>query len=207
VNATRAEAGLPALSLSEVEAMVGRGAAELVRRAVPAEDEAHHRHSLEFFVHYYRKHALEHTKLYPGTAEAIVEMHARGLILAVLTNKPTRISRDILTALKLVDKFRYIYGTRGPLPGPPHPEGTRSFEDKKPNPVGILTMLDQTELAPKQAMMVGDSGVDILTGRNAGTWTCGVSYGFQPASLREFPPDWMVDSLNELASRLGSIGK
>src|ERR1022692_814060 len=105
VNATRADAGLPALNMQEVAAMVGRGAAELVKRAVPTADEAQFRHSLEFFVHYYRKHAMEHTKLYPGTAEAIGEMHAHGYTLAVLTNKPVRISRDILAALKLADKF------------------------------------------------------------------------------------------------------
>ena len=145
---------------------------------------------------------MEHTKLYPGTEEAIADMHARGLTLAVLTNKPVRISRDILKALKLADQLTFIYGSRGPLPGPPHPEGSLSFEDKKPNPIGIVTMLKKTGLTPKQAMMVGDSSVDVITGRNAGAWTCGVSYGFQPETLREYPPDWMVDSLAELASRL-----
>src|SRR6266404_621213 len=103
VNATRADAGLPALEHHAVAAMVGRGAAQLVREAVPASDDAHFRHSLEFFVHYYRKHALEHTKLYPGVAEALDKLHAHGFTMGVLTNKPTRISRDILAGLKLAD--------------------------------------------------------------------------------------------------------
>ncbi len=77
-----------------------------------------------------------------------------------------------------------------------------SFEEKKPNPVGILTMLKHTGLTAQQAMMIGDSSVDVITGRNAGAWTCGVSYGFQPESFAEYPPDWMVDSLAELAVRL-----
>src|ERR1035438_7366030 len=144
VNATRGDAGLPPLTMEDVAAMGGRGATELIRQAVPAADQSHFRHSLEFFVHYYRKHSLEHTKLYPGTAEAIGEMHGHGYTLAVLTNKPVRISRDILAALKLADKFRFIYGARGPLPGPPHPDGIQSFEEKKPNPVGIITMLKHT---------------------------------------------------------------
>ena len=201
VNATRADAGLPPLTMEDVAAMVGRGATELIRQAVPV-DPARFRHSLEFFVHYYRQHSLEHTKLYPGTAEAIFEMHARGYIMGVLTNKPVRISRDILAALKLAGKFSFIYGARGPLPGPPHPDGTQSFEEKKPNPVGILTMLKHTALDPKQALMIGDSAVDVLTGRNAGVWTCGVTYGFQPESLRENPPDILVDSLAELSAQL-----
>lgn len=202
VNATRADAGLPPLTMEEVAAMVGRGATELIRRAVPGGDEAQFRHSLEFFVHYYRKHATEHTKLYPGTAEALAGLHARGFTLGVLTNKPVRISRDILKALKLADQLTFIYGARGPMPGPPHPEGSISFEDKKPNPIGILTMLEKTGLSPQQAMMIGDSSVDVITGRNAGVWTCGVSYGFQPQSFLEYPPDWLVDSLAELAGRL-----
>jgi phosphoglycolate phosphatase len=201
VNATRADAGLAPLTKDDVAAMVGRGATELIRQAVPS-DQARFRHSLEFFVQYYRKHSLEHTKLYPGTAEAIIEMHGHGYTMGVLTNKPVRISRDILAALKLADKFRFIYGARGPLPGPPHPDGTVSFEEKKPNPVGILTMLKHTALHPRQALMVGDSAVDVLTGRNAGVWTCGVSYGFQPDSLRDNPPDILVDSLAELSAHL-----
>src|SRR5580658_9825537 len=201
VNATRADAGLPPLTMEDVAAMVGRGATELIRQAVPG-DPARFRHSLEFFVHYYRQHSLEHTKPYPGTVEAIIEMHERGYIMGILTNKPTRISRDILATLKLVDKFRFVYGARGPLPGPPHPDGTLSFEEKKPNPVGILTMLKHTSLDPKQALMVGDSAVDVLTGRNAGVWTCGVTYGFQPESLRDNPPDILVDSLAELSAHL-----
>ncbi len=205
VNATRAEAGLPPLTMEDVAALVGRGATELIRSAVPTVDQARFRHSLEFFVHYYRKHSLEHTKAYPGTAEAIGEMHAHGYTMGVLTNKPVRISRDILAALQLADKFRFIYGTRGPLPGPPHPEGTQSFEEKKPNPVGILTMLKHTSLDSRQALMVGDSAVDVLTGRNAGVWTCGVSYGFQPESLRENPPDLLVDSLAELSAHLPAL--
>jgi phosphoglycolate phosphatase len=205
VNATRADAGLPPLTMEDVAAMVGRGATELIRQAVPTADQSRFRHALEFFVHYYRKHSLEHTKLYPGTAEAIGEMHAHGYTMAVLTNKPVRISRDILATLKLADKFRFIYGARGPLPGPPHPDGTQSFEEKKPNPVGILTMLKQTSLDPRQALMVGDSSVDVLTGRNAGVWTCGVTYGFQPESLRDHPPDILVDSLAELSAQLPAL--
>ncbi len=204
VNATRADAGLPPITKAEVASMVGRGATELVRMAVPNQstDPARFRHSLEFFVHYYRKHSLENTKLYPGTFDAIRALYARGFILGVLTNKPVRISRDILAALEVVEMFRFIYGARGPLPGPPHLEGTMSFEEKKPNPIGIVTMLKKTELQPKQALMVGDSSVDVITGRNAGVWTCGVTYGFQAESFNAHPPDLLIDRLSALSAHL-----
>ena len=68
--------------------------------------------------------------------------------------------------------------------------------------INILTMLKKCGFEPRQAMIVGDSAVDILTGRNAGVWTCGVTYGFQPESLNETPPDLLVDSLLELVDKL-----
>ena len=127
VNATRAEAGLPPLTQKDVDAMVGNGPAELVRRAIgDAVDEKGLRRLLEFFVLYYRQHAMEHTKLYPGVAEAVAALHDHGYLLAVLTNKPTRISRDILAKLGLAERMKYIYGTRGPLPGPAFPEDRKS---------------------------------------------------------------------------------
>jgi phosphoglycolate phosphatase len=56
--------------------------------------------------------------------------------------------------------------------------------------------------APKQAMLVGDSEVDVQTARNAGTWCCCVSYGLGNAQLANCPPDLLVDSLPELAAHL-----
>ena len=82
--------------------------------------------------------------------------------------------------------------------------GSLSFEDKKPNPIGILTMLKNLGLAPTQALMIGDSSVDVITGRNAGVHTCGVSYGFQPETFAQSPPDFLVDDLGELVDRVGA---
>lgn len=188
VNATLAEVGLPPLETHVVASLVGRGALELIRRALGSGfDEQQVMRSLEFFMLFYRRHALEHTRLYPGVAEALDEFGDR--ILAVLTNKPVRISRDIVAALGLAERFRFIYGGN-------------SFEQKKPDPVGIFSMLEDTGLDARQAMIVGDSRVDVLTGRNAGIWTCGVTYGFQPESFEDDPPDLLVASLGELAARL-----
>src|SRR5207244_10314270 len=133
VNATRAHVGLGPLDLKEVDAMVGRGVPELVRRAMSdAISPSELPHYIELFVRFYRRHALEHTRLYPGVAEAVNDLHARGFVLGVLTNKPVRISRDILVALALAERFRFIFGAQGPLPGPPHPTGTLSLERKTP---------------------------------------------------------------------------
>ena len=55
--------------------------------------------------------------------------------------------------------------------------------------------------AAEETWMVGDSYVDVQTARNAGVAVCGVTYGFQPESFREFPPDLVVDRMEDFASR------
>jgi phosphoglycolate phosphatase len=64
--------------------------------------------------------------------------------------------------------------------------------------LGARTLLEEAGVAPEEAMIIGDSDIDVLTGRNAGLWTCGVSYGFAPHSLESAPPDVLVDSPAEL---------
>ena len=106
--------------------------------------------------------------------------------MAVLSNKPVHPSRAIVEALGLADFFVHVYGGN-------------SFETKKPDPLGVRTLLKETGIAPEHTMIVGDSSVDVLTGRNAGIATCGVTYGFAPHTLCEAPPDVAVDSPHELA--------
>jgi len=103
----------------------------------------------------------------------------------VLTNKPVNPSRDIVCALGLGEFFIRIYGGN-------------SFPTKKPDPQGAQTILQESGVSEHEALMIGDSSVDVLTGRNAGMWTCGVTYGFAPHTLREVPPDVLVDSPREL---------
>jgi len=106
--------------------------------------------------------------------------------MAVLSNKPVHPSRAIVEALGLGKFFVRVYGGN-------------SFPTKKPDPEGAQTILRETGTGPYETLVVGDSGVDILTGRNAGTWTCGVTYGFAPHTLRETPPDVLLDQPAELA--------
>jgi phosphoglycolate phosphatase len=109
--------------------------------------------------------------------------------MAVLTNKPVRFSRSIVEGLGLARHFFQIYGGN-------------SFEQKKPDPIGIETLLRESGLARERTIMVGDSGVDILTARTAGVQACGVSYGFQPEAFVEYPPDFVVDDMAELVEHV-----
>jgi phosphoglycolate phosphatase len=186
VNAARGLMGLPPISEALVSSYVGNGAPVLMRRALgPEASEADVQRGLEFFLTYYRAHMLDNTRLYPGVKDALDRLQQAGAKMAVLTNKPVRFSRSIVEGLGLTKHFFQIYGGN-------------SFEQKKPDPIGIETLLGESGLARERTIMVGDSGVDIQTARNAKVQACGVAYGFQPESFVEYPPDLIVDDLSEL---------
>ncbi|MGH9548723.1 MAG: HAD family hydrolase, partial [Terriglobales bacterium] len=192
VNATLRHMKRPELPEDVIASYVGDGAPALIGRALGKEaaDEKRVRSGLEYFLGYYREHKLDNTHLYEGISEALASMQNshNGLPrkMAVLSNKPVNPSRAIVEALGLGKFFPLVYGGN-------------SFASKKPDPEGAQTILRETGSEPHETLIVGDSGVDVLTGRNAGTWTCGVSYGFAPHTLRDAAPDVVVDQPRELA--------
>jgi phosphoglycolate phosphatase len=188
VNAMLRHYGRPELPGDLVASYVGDGAPMLVRRALgDPKDEKFFKAALNFFLAYYREHKLDHTHVYSGIREALEQIHANGSgrKLAVLSNKPVHPSRAIVEALGLADFFVRVYGGN-------------SFETKKPDPLGVRTLLQETATEPQNAIIVGDSSVDVLTGRNAGIKTCGVRYGFAPHTLCEIAPDVVVETPGEL---------
>ena len=190
VNATREHYGLPLLDGELVSSYVGNGAPVLIRRALgPEYTEAEIQRALEFFLAYYREHMLDHTTLYPTVRESLDRLRAAGVTLSVLTNKPVRFSQEILAGLGVGGHFFRVYGGN-------------SFEQKKPDPAGVHSLLAESGVPREQAILVGDSAVDVLTARNAGVAVCGVTYGFQPETLDEQPPDFKVDRMEQLADRL-----
>jgi len=192
VNAALRHIGRPELPDDVIASYVGDGAPILIQRALGGEavDEAVIRKGLEFFLSYYRAHKLDHTTVYPGIADALaaVQNSSNGAPrkMAVLSNKPVVPSRAIVDALGLGQFFSQVYGGN-------------SFATKKPDPEGALQLLQESGVRPEQAVIVGDSHVDIETGRNAGLWTVGVSYGFAPHTLRDAVPDLSIDLPKELA--------
>lgn len=72
--------------------------------------------------------------------------------------------------------------------------GGDSFPLKKPDPMGIRALMEETGVRPEETLMVGDSKVDVLTARNAGAWSLGCQFGFGPQNLMEVPPDITVDT-------------
>jgi phosphoglycolate phosphatase len=204
VNAALRHIGRPELPDDVIASYVGDGAPILIQRALGGEavDEAIVREGLQFFLAYYRDHKLDHTKVYPGIHETLraIQNGSHGAsarnagersngsprTMAVLSNKPVGPSRKIVEALGMGPFFKQIYGGN-------------SFATKKPDPEGARKLLEENGVGPEEAVIVGDSHVDIETGRNAGIWTVGVAYGFAPHTLQPSRPDFLVSTPQELA--------
>jgi phosphoglycolate phosphatase len=190
VNAMLRHLGRTDLPGDVIASYVGDGAPTLIRRALgDPRDETVIKAGLEHFLTYYRAHKLDHTHVYDGIKDMLAVLHNSNGIrrqMAVLSNKPVIPSRAIVEALGLAGFFTHIYGGN-------------SFSTKKPDPKGAQTILKETRMRPEETLMVGDSSVDVITGRNAGLWTCGVTYGFAPHTLCEAPPDVTIDKPHELA--------
>ena len=146
---------------------------------------------LKFFLGYYESPKIDTYLAYPGVPVALEQLAAYPM--AVLTNKPERISKRILEALGLLRYFRAVYGGN-------------SFETKKPDPLGAHTILREFGAAPAESIIVGDSEVDVQTARNAGAFAATVNYGFGTHDRAAYPADIYLDRLSDLVPLLRSPG-
>jgi len=184
VNYVRQRFDLPSLTEEEIAGFIGAGALMLIRRALAERaSEANVQNGLQIFLSYYRAHMLDQSRLYPGVRETLDGLH--DCKLAVLTNKPVHFSCAMLDGLGIYGHFVSVYGGN-------------SFDHKKPDPVGIYQILSDTKGHRESTWMIGDSAVDVLTGRNAGVATCGVTYGYATASFEQHPPDHLIHAFPEL---------
>ena len=195
VNATRLHMGMEPLANERVYTYVGNGAPVLIRRALGERaTELEVQEALEYFLEFYRMHDLDCTVLYPGVKEALDRLQEAGKRMAVLTNKPVAMSRAIVEGLGTGRYFFRVYGGN-------------SFEFKKPDPIGIATLMRECQVGPDATLMVGDSSVDVKTARNAGVRCCGVTYGFQPETLADPAPDLLVDRMEQMVEWVLETGR
>jgi phosphoglycolate phosphatase len=188
------ERGGTPLPVDVVSAMVGEGAALLVRRVLTAanvglEDlEA----ALVRFLEFYDERLLAHTRLYEGTREALGALTVAAP-LAVLTNKPQRPTERILEGLDILSLFGWVVG------------GDTRY-GRKPNPQGINYLMSVAGATAATTTLVGDSAIDLRTARAAGTRVCLVRYGFGfRTTANELRGDeLLVDSPGELVRVVGA---
>ena len=184
VNYAREQMGLPEISEELVMSYIGEGAPTLIRRAMGADaDPAKIKQAYDIFLDYYHQHLLDNTYLYPGVADTLERLN--GCVLSVLTNKNVSASDKILESLGVLRKFSAVYGGD-------------SFEQKKPDPVGLNRILSEHRVLGARALIVGDSQVDVLTGQNAGVKSCGVTWGMSSHTLSQVSPDYLIQTMEEL---------
>ena len=204
VNAALQAFGLGPLPDPAIAGFVGNGAPLLMRRAlamasscaIDQVDDDLFNKAYAFFLQYYREHKLDFTYAYDGVLDALKALHelhdapsGPSRIMAVLTNKPVRPARGICEGLGLADYFLHIYGGD-------------SFPVKKPDPLGLRTLMQEAGAAPEETVMIGDSQVDVQTARNAAAWCVGCDFGFGTRTLTLTPPDVMVDTAAEWTAAL-----
>jgi phosphoglycolate phosphatase len=206
VNAALNEVGFDPLPDPLIASFVGNGAPILMRRCLALVNgcqlegvsEEQFTRAYQFFLQYYREHKLDFTYAYEGVLDALKALHelhdapsGPSRVMAVLTNKPVRPARGICEGLGLAGYFLHIYGGD-------------SFTVKKPDPLGLRSLMDETGASPDETVMIGDSKVDVETARNAGTWSLGCAFGFGPQNIMDTPPDILVDTAAEWTQALTS---
>jgi len=191
VNVAIESFDLPPLPHPTIYSYVGDGASALIRRALPPEKADVLPKVLDRFLAYYQRHLLDTTRAYPGVVGALRKW-AGIYRMAVLTNKGVAMSREILSGLSLDGYFFEV-------------RGGDSFGTKKPDPEGLLQILQEAGVEAREAVMIGDSLNDVQAGRAAGAVTCGVTYGLGASGFAEHPPDFTVDHFPDLFSRIRPI--
>jgi phosphoglycolate phosphatase len=191
VNATLRELERPELPEEIISSYIGNGAPVLVAKSLgPDVPPAELDRALKYFLTHYETHKMDNTCAYPGVPEALE--HLSAMPMAVLTNKPERISVRILEALGLAKYFRAIYGGN-------------TFSTKKPDPLGTNTILREFSVRPNEALLIGDSEVDVQTARNAGILSAVVNYGFGIHDRAAHPADLYLDRLLDLVPALSAM--
>jgi phosphoglycolate phosphatase len=182
VNAGLASVGLPPRRRAEIARFVGEGTRLLLDRAVAPRHDLLEPALSAWWTHY-RAHCLVHTRPYPGIPGLLTRSGRR---LAVHTNKPGSLARQILAGLGLLERFAIVCG------GDEAP--------RKPDPAGTLGIMRRLGARPAETVFIGDSPTDVRTARAAGVRMVGVAWGFRSEpELRAAGAVTVVDTVAGLA--------
>jgi phosphoglycolate phosphatase len=180
------------LPIETTRGLVGGGARTLVARALAAlvaagmlapekAGDAGIDATFALFLARYRARRTVLTRLYPGVREALGGLSRHGVVLAVLTNKPGVLSREILQDLGVLSMFARVIGGD-------------DFDTRKPDPSGLLALMRQVGAPPRSTVLVGDSAIDVRTARAAGARSLGALWGYDRAGLRDATPDALLEA-------------
>ena len=191
LNRLLVENDLEALDEDRIRNMIGEGVAVLIRRGLEAHgvapDGTRLERLVERFLVIYAEIATASTSLFPGAREALKTLSDAGLRQAVCTNKPEAITRQVLDGLGIAEYFGVVVGGD-------------TLPRNKPDPLPLRTVLQGLDATPEQALMVGDSAIDVLMAHAAGVAVAFVSFGYGPEPPDSHRPDYRIDDLTELAT-------
>ena len=184
VNRALEDLDLRTLEREVLFTFIGKGVNHLMTRSLAGAGFNDLPRAIDAFMKHYEAHLMDQTALFPNCRETLEHFsHKKNTILS---NKPTRFITRILDALDCRAPFATIIG--GDL-----------MDAKKPDPGGLHHIMAKHNARPEEILMIGDSLVDIETGKRAGVQTCGVTYGHAGReSLETVQPDWIIDDLSEL---------
>ena len=177
--------GLPRVSMDVLREYVGHGARALLQRALGPDHAGGVEEGVGVFLEYYGAHLLDRTRPYPGIEALLERLRRHGRGLSALTNKPEGLSRRILEGLGLAGHFGGLVGGD-------------TLAVRKPEAAGLQHLCRLAGASPEETLLVGDSVVDVQTGRAGGVAVCGVSWGFGLKGLDEMAPDFLVREPEEI---------
>lgn len=192
-NKVLEELGLPTHSASAYRYFVGDGLRTLIRRITPADfDDSEIDRCCRLFGSYYSQCWDRNSHPYNGIEKMLEELHSRGIRCSVLSNKPHQFTRIYIERYFSSHSFACVFGQR---------EGV----NKKPDPAGALEITEIMGVNPSDCIYVGDTAVDMQTGKSAGMFTVGVLWGFRDEKeLREYGADILVSYPMEIVEYLDS---
>ena len=186
VNLALDEMNLNTLNRETIRGNIGNGVVNLMTRSLINSGCDDIETAVSLFRKHYNHHLLDQTDFYPSGREVVQYFSDKKN--AILSNKPVAFIEKILKALNFLQHFDSILGGD-------------SLEVQKPDPKGLQLLISKLNCPAKQVLMIGDSAIDIETGKQAGVLTCGVTYGLgDPDSLRDAKPDYLIDNLSDLKS-------
>ncbi len=186
VNRVLQDLQLQTLPVETIRSFVGKGVVPLMTHSLKAAggEGVGAERAVDLFKSCYAGHLLDRTCFYPHCRETVDAFSEK--FQAILSNKPEQFIEQILTGLNFRYPFQAIVGGD-------------TYATRKPDPEGLLKLIEKFQVAPENVALVGDSAVDVEAGKRAGVLTVGVSYGFcDPYSNADYAPDHVIDDLSKL---------
>lgn len=188
-NQTLRAFGLPEIPVKDYNFYAGDGADVQVKRmlaAVPGGDKVDYEEVRTQYRKWFAENPFYHVKPYDGILELLEGLKAQGIKIAVLSNKPHGAAVEVVHKIFGQDMFHKIQGQTSEIP-------------RKPSPIGALAVAKEFGALPQECLYCGDTNTDMDTGKAAGMFTIGVTWGFRPRTeLEEHHADKIVDHPSEI---------